>query len=144
MLEKIFDPIFGWAFAIHPAFGIFIVTFVITLIVTLVYKFFTDQHVMKAIKAEVKKLQKDVRKHKDNPEKAMKLQKELMSKNMKVFKMNIKPMLITMLPVLIIFGWLKGVPGLEGKVLWFLNWFWTYLIFTLVLSFLMRRILKVH
>jgi uncharacterized membrane protein (DUF106 family) len=93
MLEGFFGFIFGWAVDEGPLFGIIVVSFILTLLTTLAYKLFTDQNVMKALKEEMKHLQTEMKKFKDQPDKMMSIQKELMDKNMKMFKNNLKPML---------------------------------------------------
>jgi uncharacterized membrane protein (DUF106 family) len=144
MLDGFFNAIFGWSINIDPLFGMFIITLVITVLITVAYKYLTDQHVMKSLKEEVKKMQKDVRKNKGNSEKMMAIQKEMMSKNMKMMKMNFKPMLITLLPILVLFGWMRAVYDPMGGILFGLSWLWTYIIFTLILSFVLRKIFKVN
>ena len=144
MFESFFDFLLGWAVNINPVFGLVFITFIITLLITISYKYLTDQHVMKSLKDEIKGLQKDMKKFKDKPEKMVAIQKGMMSKNMKMFKMNFKPMLITMIPLLLLFGWLRVTYDPLGKVIWIFGWFGSYIILTLIFSFVLRKIMKVH
>jgi len=144
MLDGFFNAIFGWSINIHPLFGMFIITLIITLIITIAYKYLTDQHIMKSLKDELKNLQKDMKKYKEDPKKMVDIQKELMSKNMKMFKMNIKPMIVTFIPIIIIFGWLRMTYEPLGDILWMFGWLGTYIIFTLIMSFAFRKLLKVY
>ncbi|MBI4447344.1 DUF106 domain-containing protein [Candidatus Woesearchaeota archaeon] len=128
-------------------YGLIIISFILTLIVTLAYKFFTDQKLMKELKEEMKALQKEVKELKDHPEKMMEAQKKAMEKNMKYLMHSMKPTLITFIPIILIFGWLRqyytaiGNPDLPP---FGLTWIWTYIIFSLVMSIALRKILKIY
>jgi uncharacterized membrane protein (DUF106 family) len=58
---------------------------------TLVYKYATDQALMKAIKEEMKKLQDEMKANKDNPQKIAELQGKLMPLNTKMMSQSFKP-----------------------------------------------------
>ncbi|MBW2987313.1 TMCO1/EMC3 family protein, partial [Candidatus Woesearchaeota archaeon] len=66
----------------------------------------TDQNLMKTLKTDMKKMQKEMKEMKQQPEKIASHQKILMKKNMEYMKHSMKPTLITMLPVLLLVGWL--------------------------------------
>ncbi|MFH1771045.1 MAG: EMC3/TMCO1 family protein [archaeon] len=108
MLEKVLDPIFNPLLGLGYFWFILIVAFILTLIITLIYKFTTDQTLMKKLKAEMKTLQKEMKSVANNPQKAMAHQKKLMSKNMDYMKHSLKPTLYTFIPIIIIFGWLNS------------------------------------
>ncbi|NQU98350.1 DUF106 domain-containing protein [Candidatus Woesearchaeota archaeon] len=108
MFEKVLDPIFRPLLDLGFFWAILIISFVLTLIITLVYKYATDQTLMKKLKAEMKELQKEMKRLKDNPQKAMVHQKKMMQKNMKYMKHSFKPTLYTFVPIIIIFGWLNS------------------------------------
>jgi uncharacterized membrane protein (DUF106 family) len=108
ILEALFDPIFRPLLNLPPFWGILLISFIISLIITICYKFFTDQTVMKQLKAEMKAMQKEMKTLKDKPDKFMAMQKKTMSKNMEYMKRSMKPTLITFLPIIIIFGWLHA------------------------------------
>ena len=90
-----------------------ITVFIITIIVIAAYWKFTDQKVMKELKAEQKAFQARMKELREHPEQMMKVQKEAMAKNMEYFKHSLKPTLITMLPILLIFGWMSGAIAYE-------------------------------
>lgn len=108
MLEKILDPIFNPLLGLGYFWFILIVAFILTLMITLIYKFTTDQILMKKLKAEMKTLQKEMKTLAHNPKKAMVHQKKLMQKNMNYMKHSLKPTLYTFIPIIIIFGWLNS------------------------------------
>jgi uncharacterized membrane protein (DUF106 family) len=63
---------------------------------------------MKRLKDQQKEFQQKMKELRSNPEEMMKVQKEAMKVNMEYMKHSFKPMLITMIPVLLIFGWMAG------------------------------------
>lgn len=133
---------------------ILLISVVLSLVVTLVYKFMTDQTLMKELKKELKSNQKRIKEAKGDSEKMMAIQRETMHTNMKYMSQSMKPMIITIVPFLIIFAWLRSI--FEGTVvipLGFhvplssletgLGWIGTYIILSMVSTTLFRRLLKV-
>ncbi len=108
LLDPIFNPIFGPFLSWNPALGVVIIAAIITVIITLAYKFLTDQEKMKHLKGRQKGFQTEMKAHKDNHEKLMSIQKDAMKVNMEYMKHSLKPTLFTMLPILLIFGWMSG------------------------------------
>lgn len=106
VLESVIDPLFAPFLGIKPLWTIIILSFVLSVIITLIHKMMTNQELMKSLKQDMKESQKKIKQLRDQPEKAMRLQKEVMHKNMKYMMQSFKPMIITILPIIIIFGWL--------------------------------------
>lgn len=102
------NPVLGPLLSLGPFWAIFIVAFVVSALITVVYKLVTDQKLMKELKMEQKEYQKKLKSLRDNPQEMMKVQKEAMGKNMQYMKHSFKPTLITMLPIILIFGWMSG------------------------------------
>ena len=141
------DPILGPLMNSMPApYNLLLISFILTGMITLAYKFFTDQKLMKEIKEEQKSLQKEMKAFKDHPDKFMELQKKALEKTITTFKESLKPTLITFLPIIIIFGWLKTYyTGLGNPtVLFGLGWIWVYIIFSIILSITLRKLLKIY
>jgi len=105
------DPIFNPILNLGPVYAVVIFSFLIALIMSLVYKFMTDQNLMKRLKAEMKELQKEMKELRDHPEKLMQVQKKSMETNMKYMTQSFKPTLITFIPIIIIFGWMSAHLG---------------------------------
>jgi len=123
VLESILNPIFGPLLNLPPFWAVLIIAFVIALLITLVYKWMTDQHLMKSLKDEIKTFQQQMKEFKHDPKKVMDIQKRAMQTNMKYMMHSMKPTLITFLPIIIIFGWLHAniafepiMPGQEFLV----------------------------
>lgn len=108
VFDSILNPIFQPVLKLGPFWAIIILALVISLLITLVYKFFTNQSEMKRLKGQQKDFQKRLKELRSKPEEMMKVQKEAMKVNMEYMKHSFKPTLITMIPILIIFGWMAA------------------------------------
>src|SRR3989344_8240865 len=140
--NSFFDLIFGWAVNMNPLFGMIFISFILTLLVTLIYKYTTDQKSMKELKDDIKNLQKKMKEHKEDAGKMMEVQKEAMEKNIKYMKHTFVPMILTFLPIIIIFGWIKEKYTPKGDIFFMFGWLGTYIIFSLIFSMILRKILK--
>jgi uncharacterized membrane protein (DUF106 family) len=108
-LSGLLDPVLNPMLKLGPMWALILVSFLLTLIVTLIYKFVTNQELLGKLKKDLKKLQKDMKELKDHPQKMMKKQKEMWAKNMEYMRhSSFKSMLFTIIPVLIVFGWLSA------------------------------------
>ncbi|MBN1645037.1 DUF106 domain-containing protein [Candidatus Woesearchaeota archaeon] len=107
-LDPALNFVFGPLLNLPPFWSILIISFIISVIIVLVYKFCTNQKVMKELKDETKALQKQMKELKDNPSKAMEVQKKAMQTNMQYMMKSMKPTLITFIPIILIFGWLQA------------------------------------
>lgn len=117
------DPIFNPLLKLDVAWVIAVISLVISLIVTLIYKFMTDQNLMKRLKDEMKALQNEMKELKAHPEKMMEVQKKAMQTNMQYMMQSMKSTLVTFIPIIIIFGWMNAniayeplLPGQEFTV----------------------------
>ncbi|MDP7180543.1 MAG: EMC3/TMCO1 family protein [Candidatus Woesearchaeota archaeon] len=108
MFNPVLDPIFRPLLSLHPAFSLSVITLIITLIMVLVYKKFTDQEVMKSVREEMKEIQKEMKEFQHDAAKVMELQKKSLEKAGQQFKQSMKPMFITMIPIIVLFGWLSS------------------------------------
>jgi uncharacterized membrane protein (DUF106 family) len=108
MFETIMNPILSPLLDIPSFWSILIISLAVALIITLVYKWMTDQHLMKSLKEDIKNFQKQMKELKDNPKEFMAVQKRAMETNMKYMMHSMKPTLITFIPIIMIFGWLNA------------------------------------
>ena len=107
IFESILNPIFSPLLKIPYLLSIILISFVISLIIVVIYKYFTNQSLMKDLKDEIKDLQKQMKDLRDKPQDMMKIQKRAMDANFKYMIHSLKPTLITFIPIIIIFGWLN-------------------------------------
>lgn len=133
-----------------PVLDIFILTVLTALFTTLVRKYLTDQVSIKALRLEMKQLQKKLREQmKKDPAKAQILQKEIMKKNMENMKTEFNPkiMLTTMIPLLFVFFLVQQLYSPLGE---FFNlgfttfgWLGTYIVFSIFNSIIIKKALDV-
>jgi uncharacterized membrane protein (DUF106 family) len=141
-------PIEPKVFGLEPLHFIFGASAILSMIITLVYRFGTDQPVMRELKRELKKHQGHMRVHRKDPVKVSEISKKSMEVNMQYMKHTMKPMMITMLPFLLIFTWLRGQ---FSELIFFnlpvwphtLGWVGTYIIFSMVFTTVFRKLLNV-
>lgn len=107
-LDPVLNPIFQPLLSISPLLAVVIISLVISVIITLVYKYFTNQEEMKRLKDQQKEFQGKLKELRTKPEEMMKVQKEAMKSNLEYMKHSFKPTLITMLPIILIFGWMNA------------------------------------
>ncbi len=122
------------------------ISFFITLVITIAYKYLTDQNLMKSLKEDTKRLQAEMKLHRDNQSKMLEINKEAMEKNMKYMMHSLKPNIVTIIPLLLIFGLLgNAYKGLNLNFLGFIDgWIWVYIIASVASSIILRKLLKVH
>ena len=106
VLDSILNPLLAPLIAQGSLVAILSLALFISLIMTFAYKYLTDQTEMKRLKEEQKGFQVKMKEQRGNPEEMMKTQKEAMQVNMKYMKQSFRPTLITMIPLLLIFGWM--------------------------------------
>lgn len=107
-LDPVFNPVFLPLLNLSPILGLLLLSFLISLLVTYAYKWFTNQTLMKELKEKQTDFQKKMKELRSHPEEMLKVQKEAMKVNMEYMKHSFKPTLFTMLPILLIFGWMAG------------------------------------
>ena len=108
VLDNLLNPIFFPLLKIPTIFAVILLSFLISLIITLVYKYTTDQNLMKQLKEEMKEFQKEIKELKKDPQKAMEVQKKSMQANMKYMTHSMRSTLFTFIPIIIIFGWMNS------------------------------------
>ena len=118
--------------------SIILLSFLVTLAMTFITKKFTNQTRMKELKELQKEHQKKLKENKGNPDLMMKIQKEMLEGSLELMKHSFKPMLITLLPLLILFWWIKGI---YSGVLNY--WIWYYIGASIISSIILRKIFKV-
>ncbi len=132
----------------NPRISIIIAGFIVTLVMTLVTKYFTDQKRLKELKAKQKEHEKKMKEHqaKGDMESYNKLQKEVLQQIPEMMKHSFKPILITFLPIILMFSWLRSIysPTELGQVSFLLpGWVWWYLGSAIISSIILRKVLDV-
>ncbi len=121
----------------NPRIAIIILSFLVTLFITTVTYFMTDRERMKEIRDRQKELRKEMKQYKDNPEKMLEINKKLMEDMPEQLKHSMKPMLITFIPIIIFFGWLRATFALTAISS---TWFWWYIGSSILFSIVIRKV----
>ena len=146
------EKVLNWIFSpltshLSARWSIIVISFIITLIVTLIYKYTTDQKLLKGIREEMKQLQQEAKKHRENPEHMMQINQEILKKNGILMKSSLKPTLFTLIPIIIIFGWLRTTFGAETNLINIFGikfgWLGTYILSSIVFSIVLRKSMRV-
>lgn len=123
----------------NPKLSIALLSFIATLFITILTYFITDKEKMKNIKQKQKKLRDEMKQHKDNPQKLAEINQQMLEDFPHQMKESMKIMIITMVPILIFFSWLRKVFILTAIAN---TWIWWYMGFSIVSSIFIRKILK--
>jgi uncharacterized membrane protein (DUF106 family) len=107
-INDFLDPIFSPLLNFSTLWAVVILSFIISLVITLVYKYTTNQSLMKQLKEEMKEFQKDIKDLRKEPAKAMQVQKRAMQTNMKYMMHSMRSTLFSFIPIIIIFGWMTA------------------------------------
>jgi uncharacterized membrane protein (DUF106 family) len=108
-----------------------------------------DMDKMNEMKQQMKKHQETLKQATKSGEKkkAQKAQEELMKLTMENMKHSFKPMIITFIPFILIFYWLRDQYGNVGEVAnlfgFGLTWFWWYLVCAMIFSIILNKVFKV-
>ena len=94
--------------------AVLIMSFIISVLIILITKYTTNQEMMKSLKEDMKSYQKQTKELKNNPAKMMEMQKKAMESNMKYMSHSLKPTLITLIPIFLIFGWMNATFAYES------------------------------
>lgn len=138
--------------------SIILISFIVTFLQLFIYKKFTNQKEIKTLKEKQKELQKEMKKavkEKDN-KKLKELNKVAMETNLELMKHSIKPTIITFIPLILVFLFLKYAytnAGIGNIISWNYNlpiigdgagWLLCYIFFSLIFGIALRKILKIY
>ena len=108
VLENFLNPVFSPLLNLPTLWAVILLSFLISLIITVVYKYTTDQNLMKQLKEEMKEFQREIKELKKEPEKAMQIQKKSMQTNMKYMMHSMRSTLFSIIPIIVIFSWMNA------------------------------------
>jgi len=111
-LNWIFNPIFALdPMSNNPMLTVFLIATIIAFITTLANKLLVDQDAMEASKKEMKEFQEKMKEAQMSGDakalaKAQAMQKDVMAKQGDMMKNSFKPLIVTMLPIMLMFWWM--------------------------------------
>ena len=77
-----------------------------------------------------------MKKYRDNPEKMLELNKKMMADMPEQLKHSFKPMIVTIVPLLIFFAWLKST---YATTIIASSWIWWYIGASIIFSLILRK-----
>lgn len=135
----ILDPTAGFLLEWNLLFGFLIIVAVISLILTITQKIFVNQGEMRAVKAEQKFLQAEMKKYSEHPEKLMELQKRNLHTMSATFHLMTRSLVVTAIPIILFFRWFQ-----EALThIWGGWWILYYLVTTIIFSSIFRKLMNV-
>lgn len=144
-VHVVLDPSAGKILDWNTTFGLIIITGFLTFLTTLLQKYATDQSALKTIKEEQKIIQQEMKLVKENPEKSMELSKKSMELVMKAMPLSMRPLIYTAIPFILFLRWFGDYFSVHPvKILGFMSGIWAYIVFSIILSMIFRKWLKVH
>jgi uncharacterized membrane protein (DUF106 family) len=143
--HSILDPTAGTLIHWNLNYGMLILILIISLFMTLLQKYGTDQETLRELKKEQKILQEEMKKYKEHPEKLMSLQKKQLEFLPKTMKLSMRPVVYTSIPLILFFRWFHDIFTIMGdpQFFGFFNWFWFYIVGSMVFNLGLRKVLKV-
>jgi len=129
--------VIGELIVVYPRLSIIVLAFIVSLFITIVNYYMIDKNKMKEIKERQKELRKEMKEFRDNPEKMMEINQKMLADLPEQMKMSFKPMIITMIPLLILFAWLRSTfveTAIAG------SWLWWYIGSSLIFSITIRKL----
>ena len=123
----------------NPRISIMVISLMVTIFMTLVRYLVTDKELMKEIREKQKWIREEMKRHRDNADKIAELNKQMMEHFPAQMRQTFKMMLLTMIPLLILLGWLRGV---FAQTTIASTWIWWYIGFSMLFSIILGKIFK--
>ena len=140
----VLDPSAGKLLDWNMTFGLIIISAIISFITMLLQKYTTDQETLRQIKKEQKLLQEEMKTIRDNPKKLMELQRKQFEFVPRTLDITIRPLVYTSVPIILFFRWFGDYFASHPyKFFGFLSWIWAYIIFSIILSSIFKKVLNV-
>lgn len=124
----------------YPKTTVIVIAVLVTLAMTLITKYTTNQKRMKELKAQQKEHQKKMKELKGDVKALEKLNKEIWEVSMELMRHSFKPLLITMIPLLILLWWVRT---LFAETTIATSWIWWYILGGIVSSIILRKVFDV-
>jgi uncharacterized membrane protein (DUF106 family) len=144
-IHAVLDPTLGAMLRWNVTVGMIIIIAVLTAITTLIQKYTTDQDEIRELKKKQKEINERAKEFKHHPEKMLEVQKELGPVTMKMMKLSMRGVVYTGIPLIIFFRWFTDIFEVLGnpKFFGFMGWLIFYLLGSIILGSIFRKIFKV-
>ncbi|MBN2454639.1 DUF106 domain-containing protein, partial [Candidatus Woesearchaeota archaeon] len=102
------DPVFSYVLGAPPIVAIALISLLLSAFITVIYKYTTNQKMLKQIRGEMKELQKELKASRTDPKKASELNQQILKKTGQQMKHSMRSYIFTIIPVILIFSWMQG------------------------------------
>ncbi len=163
-MDGIFGPLFHISSnpQVSAIVGVMFISLLVSVIIVAITSKIVDQKRMKELKAKTASYQEKIKKAQKtkNLKKVSSIQKEMMKYQKEMMGMSMKPMMYTMIPIIVIFTWLRQYDVLNdfivqqgylvalpfalpkfGSTLGWLGW---YILCSFPMSVLIKKIFKIE
>lgn len=125
----------------YPRTSIIVISIVISFLISLVNYLVLDKAKVRELKERQKKIREEMKTHQKagNHDKVLALQKDTLSDSMELMRHSLKPTLITMIPVIFIFAFLRGHFGATEIAK---TWIWYYIGTAITSSIIFRKLMN--
>lgn len=125
----------------NPITSLIVISALVTFFMTFLTWLVTDKEKMRELRERQKELQRKAKEHQKNgnQDALLEINKQMMMEMPEMMKHNLKPMLITFIPAVVIFSFLNGVYRQTSLGGW---WILCYIIFSLISSVIFRKVFK--
>ncbi|MFZ5955023.1 MAG: EMC3/TMCO1 family protein [Nanoarchaeota archaeon] len=142
--HSILDPALGNLLTWNLFWGMTILIFIINLFMMLIQKYTTDQETLKQIRKDQKETQKEMKKYSNDPAKLMEMNKKQWEFMKDTLSLTMRSWIFTLIPLIILFRWFSDFFALINyKFLGIFSWFWFYVVCSIVLGLILKKILDV-
>lgn len=147
-VHKVLDPSFGALLSWNIYIGMIIIVFIITFASTGVHKLTVNPEEMRLMKERQKFYSDEMKKYKGDAVKLKEVQMKQMAELPDMFSKNIeitmKPLLFTLVPIILFFRWFSDYFTTLGnpKFFGFLHWILFYILVSILLNGPIRKIYK--
>ncbi len=121
----------------YPRTSIILISLIVSLFVTIINSLLVDKKRMKEIKEKQKELRAQMKLCKNDPSKMMEINKKMMEDFPEQMKTSFKPMIITIIPLLILFKWMSSTLSITAIAK---TWIWWYIGASIIFSMILRKI----
>lgn len=121
----------------NPKISIIIISLIATIFITVVRYFLTNREKMREIRDKQKKLREEMKMFKNNPEKMLEINKKMLEDFPEQMKESFKPMIVTLIPLLILFKWLLSI---YAETAISSTWLWWYIVTSIIFSIILSKV----
>jgi len=142
-VSGILNPTAGSLLSWNLLGGMTFLVLLLSIFMTLVQKYTTDQKTMREMKEEQKRLQQEMKKFAPGSKEHSDLGMQSMKMMGPMLKLGMRPIIYTAIPIILLFRWFADYFAIVDFKFWIFNWFWFYLLGSIIFSSILRKILKV-